>query len=209
MHPDDWKGFETSLENTINKKSIHACIYRVIRPKDGTTIWIDCRGQLSEDNQKVYGTIQDITKRKLLENEKDQKEALLFQQSKLASMGEMLGNIAHQWRQPLSLITTTATGAQVQNELGILDRKTIGENLQSITDTAKFLSQTIEDFRSFLKPKDDEFNEFSIKDIISKTLTLINVQFKSKNIIIIEKIEDSKIISLENELVQALNKYIK
>jgi len=204
MHPDDWKGFESSLKNTMNKKTDHACIYRIIRPKDKNIIWIDCRGQLSEDNQKIYGTIQDITKRRLLEDEKDQKEALLFQQSKLASMGEMLGNIAHQWRQPLSLITTTATGAQVQNKLGILDSKTIDKNLQNITETAKHLSQTIEDFRTFFKPKDDEFNEFSIKDIIFRTLNLINVQFKSKNIIIIEDIEDLKIVSLENELVQAL-----
>ncbi len=204
MHPDDWETFETSLNNTINKKSDHACVYRIIRPKDKNTIWIDCRGQLSEDNQKIYGTMQDITKRKLLENEKNQKEALLFQQSKLASMGEMLGNIAHQWRQPLSLITSTATGTQVQNELGILDSKTINKNLQNITETAKYLSQTIEDFRSFFKPKDNEFSEFSVKDIISRTLNLINVQFKSKNIIIIEDIEDIRILSLENELVQAL-----
>ncbi len=204
MHPDDWEGFKSSLENTMCKKSDHACVYRIIRPKDKNIIWIDCRGQLSEDNQKVYGTIQDITKRKLLEDEKDQKEALLFQQSKLASMGEMLGNIAHQWRQPLSLITSTATGAQVQNKIGVLDSETIDKNLESITETAKHLSQTIEDFRTFFKPKDDEFNKFSIKDIISRTLNLINVQFKSKNIIIIEEIEDSNIVSLENELVQAL-----
>ena len=63
----------------------------------------------------------------------------------------MLGNIAHQWRQPLSVITTAATGMKVQKEFGTLDDETINRSVDTITDSALYLSKTIDDFRNFSK----------------------------------------------------------
>ena len=65
----------------------------------------------------MIGTILDLTKLKNLEIEKMEKDALIAQQSKMAAMGEMLENIAHQWRQPLSAISTASTGIQIQIEI--------------------------------------------------------------------------------------------
>ena len=76
---------------------------------------------------------------------------ILAQQSKMAAMGEMLGNIAHQWRQPLSVITTVATGMKLQKEFENLDDKTFDEAIENITNSALYLSKTIDDFRSFFK----------------------------------------------------------
>ncbi len=74
------------------------------------------------NNEPIYyvASFLDITKQKQIEEKLIQKEQLLIQQSKMAQMGEMLENIAHQWRQPLSVITTTASGIKLQQEFKIL-----------------------------------------------------------------------------------------
>ncbi|MFA9373864.1 MAG: cache domain-containing protein [Poseidonibacter sp.] len=132
-----------------------------------------------------------------------EKDDILFQQSKLASMGEMIGNIAHQWRQPLSTISTVASGIKLQNELGINDSKSINESLDAIVKNTKTLSQTIDDFRNFFK-KDKTKIDFKIEDTIERVLTLMQATLKMKNITVVKDIDSCKFYGLENELTQAL-----
>lgn len=99
----------------------------------------------------VLGVIQDITEQINNQNQINLQEQLLIQQSKLASMGEMIANIAHQWRQPLSIISTSATGIKIQKEMGILDDDSEIKSLDCINENAQYLSNTIEDFRDFFK----------------------------------------------------------
>jgi two-component system, NarL family, sensor histidine kinase EvgS len=132
------------------------------------------------------------------------KENLLIQQSKMASMGEMIGNIAHQWRQPLSLISTAASGMKIQKEFNQLDDNTFNDTLNSITNTTMFLSQTIDDFQNYLK-EDKEKKEFDINTSINKILTIIKGSFINHSINVILDLEkDLFINSYENELNQAL-----
>ena len=86
----------------------------------------------------------EISNKELIEKEK-----MLAQQSKMASMGEMLENIAHQWRQPLSVISTASSGIIMQKEFGYSSEEKEIEALNVITNSAKHLSQTINDFREF------------------------------------------------------------
>ncbi len=202
MHNEDWEQFQSSIQNCINKKVEHKCIYRIYKP-NGIIRWIDCRGQINIENNSINGVIQDITDNKKLELEKFEKEELLYKQSKMAAMGEMLGNIAHQWRQPLSAISTAATGVKLQKELNILEDKDLLSSMTVINESAQYLSQTIEDFRNFYKPK-DEFSYIKIDKLIDKTLNLISAQFTAKDISIIKNIENIEIYSLENELIQVL-----
>jgi len=95
--------------------------------------------------QKKFQKYKDEINQHLSNNEKQQ--SLLSQQSKMAAMGEMIGNIAHQWRQPLSTITTSATGMQLQQELNLLEAKDLLKGLESINKSAQYLSHTIDDFR--------------------------------------------------------------
>ena len=81
-----------------------------------------------------------------LKKRKKRHEQALFNQSKMASMGEMLRNIAHQWRQPLSTISTAASGIKVQKELGTLKEEDFSLSLDTIVDTTKYLSHTIDRF---------------------------------------------------------------
>ena len=98
-------------------------------------------------NHKIthfVGIQKDITQNK-------QKEISLAEQSKLASMGEMIGNIAHQWRQPLSVISTAATGMQLQKEFDLLKDADFYKICELINENVQYLSQTIDDFKNFIK----------------------------------------------------------
>lgn len=125
--------------------------------------------------QKVRVTaIIDITDVK-------QKDRLLFQQSKMASMGEMIGNIAHQWRQPLSVITTSASGIRLEKEIGSLTDERLNKSVDNIIDNCKYLSKTIDDFRNFFK-RDRQIEEFNLSEYIQKVLKLVSSSLKNNEI---------------------------
>ena len=133
----------------------------------------------------------------------NKQQRILSQQAKMAAMGEMLGNIAHQWRQPLSGITTVATGMKLQKEFDSLDDETFDRSIDNISNSALYLSDTIEDFRNFFRT-DKEETLFSVKDIFEKVFKLTDAQFKNLEIIFIKEINDFKLFGFENEFVQAL-----
>ena len=154
---------------------------------------------------KIDKTIEKYTNTILeQENNKKHQDQLFYQQSKMAAMGEMIGNIAHQWRQPLSVITTAATGAKIQKELSCLTDNELYSALTSINASAQYLSTTIDDFRNFFNPSNNKINEFDILETIDKTLNLVKAQFTAKNIEIIQNIEEYKVSSIQNELIQVL-----
>ena len=138
------------------------------------------------------------------EDNKRKQEYVLIQQSKMAAMGEMLGNIAHQWRQPLSAISTAATGAKIQKEMNCLTDTQLDSTFKAINKSAQYLSQTIDDFRSFFNPHNNETTTFNILDTFIKTLNILTAQFTAKEIEIIQDIEDIKLSSMENALIQVL-----
>ncbi|PHO08794.1 histidine kinase [Malaciobacter canalis] len=132
-----------------------------------------------------------------------QKDTILAQQSKMAAMGEMIANITHQWRQPLSVISTAVTGLKFEKELGILKDDNFYRGMDSIHNSVMHLSKTIDDFRNFFKPNKDKIN-FNLKDVVEKTLKLLSSQFDINNIYFIKNCENIKIHGTENELVQVL-----
>lgn len=131
------------------------------------------------------------------------KDTILAQQSKMAAMGEMIANITHQWRQPLSVISTAVTGLKFEKELGILKDDNFYRGMDSIHNSVMHLSKTIDDFRNFFKPNKDKIN-FNLKDVVEKTLKLLSSQFDINNIYFIKNCENIKIHGTENELVQVL-----
>ena len=135
--------------------------------------------------------------------EKEKQQSLLAQQSKMAAMGEMMSNIAHQWRQPLNTITTASTGLKLQKEMGILSDEDFEHALNGINESAVHLSKTIDDFRNFFK-RDKEKVHFSIKKSIEKTFNLTEAQFKNKEIQIISHIQDIELYNFENEFIQVI-----
>jgi PAS domain S-box-containing protein len=149
----------------------------------------------------ILGVIQDITEQSNKEAQIKSQEQLLIQQSKLASMGEMIANIAHQWRQPLSVISTLATGIKLQKELNISDEESEKESLTLINDNAQYLSKTIDDFKNFFK-KSNIKNNVNCEVMFKKTFKLILSRLQNKNITIVENYEDVQFQTYESELIQ-------
>ncbi|MDN5061483.1 sensor histidine kinase [Aliarcobacter butzleri] len=150
-----------------------------------------------------YVSIFLENKLKEYKKELDNKQAILYQQSKMAAMGEMIGNIAHQWRQPLSIITTATSGMVLQKQMGVLTDEFFFEASNRINASSQYLSQTIDDFRNFFIPNKEK-SKVNLIEILKKTLDLISAQFSSKDIKIIKNIEGVEFESYENELIQAL-----
>lgn len=139
--------------------------------------------------------------KQLLEiNEKDK---MLQQQSKMASMGEMLENIAHQWRQPLSVITSAASGIEFQKQLGLLSDDMLAVQIATIKKSALHLSDTVNDFRDFYK-EDKKADSFSIEKVIDKALILVSSKFKTRDITIVKNIQEIRVNGFENEFIQVL-----
>ncbi|BFU78706.1 hypothetical protein ALC152_19210 [Arcobacter sp. 15-2] len=153
--------------------------------------------------QNYIGVFTNITKEKNQGILLQEKERFIFQQSKMAAMGEMLENIAHQWRQPLSIISTAATGIKMEKEFGISKESVEIERLTIINDSAQFLSQTIDDFRNFFKP-DKEKEEFFIQEAVEQTLKIVSSKFRNRNIEIIQNIENIQVKVYKSELIQVI-----
>ncbi len=179
--------------------------------------WISCRTLLLKDHSgnvvNFYGYINDITKIKLSEQElklkvedelekNRRKDRILIQQSKLAAMGEMLGNIAHQWRQPLNNVSLflqfLKDNYKNENSNEVMVNKYFDKSFTQI----QYMSQTIDDFRNFYRPSKQK-TYFTVEHALSSTIEIIKAQLKNENIELIENIEDVEVLSFENELKQA------
>ena len=131
------------------------------------------------------------------------KENILNHQSKMAAMGEMIENIAHQWRQPLSVISTVATGAKLKKELGLLSDDDFYETMNIINNSSQHLSNTIDDFRNFFN-NDKEIVLFDINIPIEKVLYLISTKLENRNITVVKNCKESSVTGLENEFIQVI-----
>jgi len=150
-----------------------------------------------DNNRLKLTTLIDITELKA-------KDRLLFQQSKMASMGEMIGNIAHQWRQPLSVISTCASGAKIEKEMNVLRDERLYESLDLIMENTQYLSKTIDDFRNFFKV-DKDIEDFNINESIKKVLKLVKSSIQNHNIKVKTIFQDDLIIKgLPNEFLQVI-----
>ena len=160
-------------------------------------------GQMINKNikkSKVY--LDEKIAQQLAENKK--KDEMLFQQSKMVAMGEMIGNIAHQWRQPLSVISTGATGMQMQKEYGILSDDQFNKTCEDINTNAQYLSKTIDDFRNFIKGNRKK-TIFKLKEEMKVFLQLVESSIKTYHIDVILDIEENiSVNGYKNELTQCL-----
>ena len=137
----------------------------------------------------LINKIEDITKQIYLKKELKQKEEMLIQQSKMASMGEMIGNIAHQWKQPLSVISAFASAIQIDCDMDTVEKDKIEECSQVTLDQIEYLSATIDDFKDFFKPSHSS-QSFNLKKYIEKCINLVKAAFDSNTIELRENIDE-------------------
>ncbi|WP_172124155.1 sensor histidine kinase [Arcobacter acticola] len=151
--------------------------------------------------KKMNEELNEKIKIEIKKNE--EKTRISIQQSRMASMGEMLENIAHQWRQPLSTISVAASGIEIKKELNILNDEELSDSLKHIKNATQYLSNTIDDFRNFFV-KDKIPSNINIRNTLNKTIDLMSSTLAKEEITLIRNIQNINFTSYENELIQVL-----
>ncbi len=135
-----------------------------------------------------------------------EQEQLIIQQSKLASLGEMLGNISHQWRQPLNALGLTIQDLEGAYKHGEVDEAFIKNFTKESMQLIKYMSATIDDFRSFARPSSEK-KEFDVTGIMAGVLNIVSAQLKANNILLKSNHEVSGAVHINgyaNELKQVV-----
>jgi len=153
--------------------------------------------ELQQLNQGLQKTVDD----KLAEIRK--KDQALLQQNKLATIGETIGAIAHQWRQPLNALALNIQMLIDMAEDGNCTAEEMEEFVERNMKTIHFMSQTIDDFRNFFR-ESREKERFNLKDAICSTLSLQEQQLKNHNIEIITELEDIELEGYKSKFMQVI-----
>ena len=207
IHKKDYKKTLLELKNHINQKSdLFEMEYR-FKCKNSSYKWIKIRGKLFYDSNnkpnRFIGFHTDINDLVLLEKQNQEKERMLYQQSKLASMGEMIGNIAHQWRQPLTIMSVISSSMSMQLQLDKLNKEKAQENLEKLLKNIDYLSSIIDKFRNFFNPN-NEVEEFYIDEVIAENLVIFESSYKSSNIQLVLDLKNIKLVGFKFELMQVV-----
>ena len=145
-------------------------------------------------SKPLYSFYQELDKRVKEEIEKRQeKEQLLIAQSKLASLGEMLGNIAHQWRHPLTRLSLLIQNFELAAKKNKLTPEFIEKFKIQASAQINYMSQTIDDFTNFFK-RDTKQVEFYPKDIIEDALKLMEGRLKQNRVEVEVKVLKNEVI---------------
>ena len=148
-----------------------------------------------EKLKKNYRELEvETTQRFLALEELREKERVLLQQSRLTALGEMIGNIAHHWRQPLNAMGLIVQELPVMYERGNFDREYLLASVAKFMEVLLHTSRTIDDFKDFIEP-DKEKIPFKVQEVVEKTVSLIEVSFKQLQITIKVKAEGEPVIS--------------
>lgn len=152
---------------------------------------------------------QEITKEVKLQEELRDKEELMIAQSRHAAMGEMISMIAHQWRQPISVVAMSANNILMDVDLDMVDKEALKENAQDIISQTQYLSQTIEDFRNFFKPNKQK-ESFYIKDVFKDAFSVMGKTLENNNIEVNQEFTSNrKVNSFEKEFLQVVINILK
>ncbi len=158
----------------------------------------------TKELEKLNATLHSRVKKEIVKNE--EKRQVMFAQSRLASLGEMLANIAHQWRQPLTELNLTIFNMKKSafND----DEDEVKKLYSESKNIIKNMSKTIDDFTNFFKPdKDKEL--FSVSDSVREAITLLEKLITTQMISIKSDLREVKVLGISNELTQVIINLIK
>ncbi len=156
------------------------------------------------DMDVFFGTLEAVAKDLQSDIDKVESERLIQVQAKVVSMGEMITNIAHQWRQPLGVISAEASRLELNLDYNNLTDDMIRKSTQNIVNQTQDLSKTIDDFMNFFDNTSTEEKEFNIKHTIDKVINLMKTSYESNFIKIVYTSEDCIFNENESQLSQAL-----
>lgn len=154
--------------------------------------------ELSVLNQELdYKVKEEVAKQ-------SQQEKILIQQSRFAAMGEMIANIAHQWRQPLNAMGLIVQNLETAYEMNIVDEKYINRVIDKSNRLLSSMSHTIDDFRNFFKPN-KEVEVFSINSAIEVSMDIIQTTLDNNMIQVVKNLDSNiNIVGFSSEFSQVI-----
>ena len=175
------------LLNIINKQ------------KDELSVKVE---EKTKELQLLNNSLEETVREEIFKNK--QKDAMVYNQAKLASMGEMIGNIAHQWRQPLNALGLVIQKIKFFHDNGMLSDDKIEGSVKKSMDLIDGMSNTIDDFRYFFNP-DKEKEYFQVCEAINKAYSIVEPLFKNSSISFKLNADcDIKIEGYKNEFSQVI-----
>jgi PAS domain S-box-containing protein len=198
--PEDIPRAKTALEELLAKGFVtnfeKSCI-----TKEGKKVATSMVLSLMPDKRRILASARDVTIQKELElqlkaiNEsltqrveeeilkRAEKEKMFVHQSRLAMMGEIIGMIAHQWRQPLNTLAIGIQDADYSYQVGELNKEYMEKFKKESMDTIMKLSKTIDGFRSFFRPSEGQ-SAFTLEDAVGDASALLNLALADESITI-------------------------
>ena len=188
-------------DKVIKQKEINTEHENHILTKSGQERLLSWKNsKLLDDEGHTIGILtagEDIT-------DKREKEKKYFEQSNLAHMGEMISMIAHQWRQPLSSISSISSTLSFDVMMDNYKKDFFAARLNSIAEISQHLSTTIDDFRNFYKP-DKKVVTLQLEELVLKPLSIIRPSLFNNDIEIIEEYNSKEEIEVyDNEMIQVI-----
>ncbi|OUR71674.1 histidine kinase [Arcobacter sp. 31_11_sub10_T18] len=195
---------DLKLEEILNDDSFFKTVKMKTKLGEIKTIELNAITYENENQRLLFTSLRDITERTLLKEDKIKQEKILIQKSKMAAMGEMIGNIAHQWRQPLSQISGLFFDIENAYNYKELNKTYLKDRVNEANDLVEYMSKTIDDFRNFFNPN-AKLELFLIQDAVDNAVKIVGSTLSFHNMdieILID--EDVKINGYKNEYSQAV-----
>ena len=163
------------------------------------------QNELKELNQNLRIRVnQEIELKLAQQKEAEEKKRMLLHQSKLASMGEMIGNIAHQWKQPLTELSLLFISLQLYFERGKLTTQNLDKKVDEANKQISYMSNTIDDFRNFFVSGKEE-KRYLVKEVVAQVNHLLSATLNNNHIKFDIVIDDNFTLKgYPNEVAQAI-----
>lgn len=215
LHPDDVTPFFNQMNKIINpgKEGISELHLR-FKHKEGQWVWCHSKCTLLDADQtgkprRMMGMFVDVTRLIELEQSKREHDKILIQQSKLAAMGEMIQNIAHQWRQPLTLLSMHIIDLEKKFKKGKFDKNRLDNFMEKSQEIIENMDSTIESFSAYYRPNKEK-RPFDLTASIENSIKFLSALIKKQKIDIQFKSDmTGTIIGYENEFSQVILNLLK
>ncbi|MCF7911960.1 MAG: PAS domain-containing protein [Candidatus Cloacimonetes bacterium] len=233
LHENEQQMFYNQYKAIMAGKLKELTVEARIKNSQGEWVWYNILGRIKETDQegkplKMIGIIYNINSLKTIALELEQtnqelidlkdklekevvvrlaelrdKDLLMIRQSRQAAMGEMIGNIAHQWRQPLNSIAVIIQDFMDAWDFGEFNREYLSDKINLCMSVINHMSQTIDDFRDFFSP-DNMPMPFEVDNQIVKTINILKDMYSKQGIEIIPNLEHCTVTSYAREFSQVL-----
>ena len=195
--------FSDFLVNAFMSKAKEVCELMLVK-MGNIPFFVQIEGVVSASAKECRIMATDISERKLAEEELRLRDRMIMQQSRQAALGEMIGNIAHHWRQPLNAVGLIIQELLMSSESGGLNADHVKESVDNAMRIIFSMSQTLNNFRNFYAP-DKEKSRFNLNRVVAETVSFIEESLKEDRITIdVKSAGDLLVEGYPHEYSQAL-----